>query len=181
MKFVFSLIISVCLFMACNSKKGTTTGDDEIIEDVYTEDDEYQFENVSPNDSLFASIERSPCFGQCPVYTMHIYNNGLVKYKGKNFVKRTGEFVMELTPAQMLTFVNKAEAIEYMKMDDSYDNPSVTDVSSTTSSIVINRTRKKIYRRFGFPKELIEYEQLFDNLLDSDKWIKVESEVDQKF
>lgn len=181
MKYVLLLVVGTSLLFSCSSKKGVSTGEKEVVEDVYSEDDDYQFENVSANDSLFASIERSPCFGQCPVYTMEIYNNGLVKYKGKNFVKRTGEYVMEIDYSQMLAFVNKAEAIEYMKMDDSYDNPSVTDVSSTSTSIVINKTRKKVYRRFGFPKEIVEFEQLFDNLLDSDKWIKVESEADKKF
>lgn len=179
MKYVIVLITFSLFLFSCNSKKGTSTANNEVIEDVYTDD--YKFENVTPNDSMFASIDRSPCFGQCPVYTMKIYNNGLVKYKGINFVKRTGEFVLELSNSKMLEFVNKAEDIEYMKMDDSYDNPSITDVPSTATSIVINRTRKKVYRRFGYPKEIVEFEKLFDNLLDSDKWIKVESEQDKKF
>ncbi|MCT4582905.1 MAG: DUF6438 domain-containing protein [Flavobacteriales bacterium] len=181
MKQVFLILISTSLLIACASKKESSTNQGETVEVVNTENDDYEFKNVSTSDSLFASIERSPCFGQCPVYSMQIYNSGWVNYKGKNFVQRTGEFTLQLSSSQMLAFVNKAKAIQYLEMDDSYDNPSVTDVASATTSIVLNGTRKKVYRRFGFPKELIEFEQLFDDLLNSDQWKEVINEKDKKF
>ncbi len=180
MKKVILFIIPFIILTACNTKK-VTTSTTETVEEVELIEEDYQFENITLNDSLFASIEKSPCFGQCPVYTMKIYNNGLVKYSGKNFVTRKGNYVMELNRDQMLSFINTANSIKYMEMDDSYDNPNVTDVPSATSSIVIDRKRKQIKRRFGYPKNLIEYEKLFDDLLNSDKWIQIESKADRKF
>lgn len=180
MKKIILYIIPLILLTACNSKKGTISTV-EAVEEVLPVEEDYQFENVTLNDSLFASIEKSPCFGQCPVYTMKIYNNGVVKYSGKNFVTRTGNYVMEISRDQMLAFINKANSIKYMEMDDTYDNPRVTDVPSATTSIVIDRKRKQVKRRFGYPKELIEYEKLFDDLLNSNKWIQIESKTDKKF
>ncbi len=178
MKILF-FIITLTIIAGCKPKKNATASENSNNTEVAKEP-EYEFKNISPNDSLFASIVRSPCFGQCPIYSLQIYNGGLVKYKGKNFVKRTGEYVMELDKSKMLTFVNKARAISYMQLNDTYDNKSVTDLPSTTTSIVIDGIRKKVYKRFGAPKELNEFERLFDDLLNSEKWIKVESEKDEK-
>jgi len=176
MRNLLFLSLTAILF-SCNSKKIATS---ETIEEVLPIENDYQFENMKLNDSLFASIEKSPCFGQCPVYSMKIYNNGLVLYSGKNFVKKIGNYIMEICREQMLNFIDKADAIRYLEMDDTYDNSNVTDIPSATTSIVIDKKRKRVMRRFGYPKELIKYEQLFDDLINSGKWIKVESKADKK-
>src|SRR3712207_4276863 len=36
-------------------------------------------------------LERTPCHGTCPVYTVVIKSDGTLRYKGEAFVKRTGE------------------------------------------------------------------------------------------
>ncbi len=36
------------------------------------------------------SYHRGPCFGQCPVYTLDLYDNGLLVYQGERFTERTG-------------------------------------------------------------------------------------------
>lgn len=177
MKHIILFIFITVFIFSCTSKKGTITNSSE----VELKESEYQFENVSENDSLFASINKEACFGKCPVYSMKIYNNGSVLYYGKNFVEKEGSYSMQIDKKQLLSFVEKAKEINYMEMDDSYDNKNVTDLPSIKSSIVIDKTRKSIKRRFGYPREILEFEQLFDDLLSSDKWVKVESSKKDKF
>jgi len=179
MKTILIFLTASLLALSCNTKKNTTT---ENNSDKPSEEEvSYVFKNVSPNDSLFASIYRGACFGRCPVYELKIYNNGLVVLKGKNFVDKIGEYVMELSPNEMMTFVSKAKEIKYFELDDSYDNKNVTDLPGTSTTIVIDGKRKKVYSRIGAPKELKEFEALFDALIKSNKWVKRESEADKKF
>jgi hypothetical protein len=37
------------------------------------------------NGRIIMSIERTPCFGACPVFTATLYQNGLLLYNGKRF------------------------------------------------------------------------------------------------
>jgi hypothetical protein len=161
--------------VSCNAKKGAT------VVTTDTTESEYNFENISENDSLFASIDKGACFGKCPVYSMKIYNSGSVRYYGKNFVEKEGSFSMVLDKDQMSSFVEKAKEINYMEMDDTYDNRNITDLPSIKSSIVIDKTRKSIKRRFGYPKEILEFEKLFEDLLASGKWEKTKTSEKDKY
>ncbi len=169
---IFSLFL---LLLSCNTNKQAS------IVTTSTTESEYKFENISENDSLFASINKEACFGKCPVYSMKIYNSGNVRYHGKNFVEKEGSFSMVLEKDQMRSFVEKAKEIKYMEMDDTYDNRNITDLPSIKSSIVIDKTRKSIKRRFGYPKEILEFEKLFDDLLTSEKWVKTKTSEKDKF
>lgn len=42
------------------------------------------------NGKAILSIERTPCFGACPVYTATLYENGLLLYNGKRFTPAIG-------------------------------------------------------------------------------------------
>lgn len=167
-----SLIFVLTSFLiSCNAKKKATI---ITVEDNYIET-EYQFENISSNDSLFTSIYKSACFGKCPVYSMKIYNDGSVIYVGKKNVNKIGTYKNKLEKEKLLLFIDKANEIKYMELEDSYDNKNITDLPSTKTSIVIDKKRKSIERRFGYPKEILAFEQLFENLLTDDNWVKTES------
>lgn len=176
MKTLLTLLIGILIFTSCTSKKEITT---VVEEKPVTE--KYKFENVSPSDSLFASIRKGACFGQCPVYTLNIYNSGTVILVGKNFIEKIGTYKNKLNYEEMLAFVALAKEIEYLALDDSYDNKNVTDLPETSTSIVINKTRKKVYNRFGAPKELRSFENLFDEILKTEGWKKIEDNRKGKF
>ncbi len=170
----YILISITFLFLSCSSKKEATKNTSKKEETQSN----YKFENINENDSLFASINKGTCFGQCPVYSMNIYNDGTVIYKGKRFVEKEGEYSLKLNYTELMTFVNKAKSINYMQMDNNYDNASVTDLPSTTTSIVIDKIRKKVYRRFGYPREILAFEKLFSDLLSNENWEKTTTKKD---
>lgn len=169
--YFISLLVAYTLF-SCHPHKETTTATQPPQET--TNNINYEFKDITKGDSLFASIRRGACFGQCPVYTMKIYNGGTVVLEGKNFIDKIGTYTKHITKEQMYTFVQKAKEINYMQMDDNYDNKNITDLPATETSIVIDGKRKKVRKRFGFPKELVQFEKLFDELLKTDDWKKVE-------
>lgn len=181
MKNILILLSAFALISSCKTKKNTTAPAQEEVTTAVSPNNTYQIESISKTDSLFASIDRGPCFGPCPVYSMKIYTSGYVVYTGQNFVKKTGTFTTKLTNEQLMEFVNVAKSLDYMTLDDSYDNPKVTDVQTVTTSIVLDKTRKRVKRRFDYPRGILNYEKLFDNLLESDQWIEVVDATKEKY
>ena len=76
----YLILFSALLFFSCKTKK-------EQIEDVI---EETVFVAGNEQDSLFVTLERTPCFGKCPVYTVSIYNKGFVRFIGKKDVEPLG-------------------------------------------------------------------------------------------
>ena len=35
-------------------------------------------------------MEKAPCFDQCPVFKLTLYENGMIKFEGEDFVDREG-------------------------------------------------------------------------------------------
>jgi hypothetical protein len=128
------------------------------------------FQDLAEGDSLFAHIKKGYCFGTCPVYEMKIYNSGLVVLQGTQNIDLLGEQKTQLTKDEMLAFVEMAKSIKYFEMEDEYDNKGITDLPETITSIVINGKRKQVRKRYGYPRELVSFEDLFAALLESHEW-----------
>ena len=125
---------------------------------------------------FFASIERTPCFGQCPTYNMTIYSDGFVEFHGVRFVDMIGDFTTQISDKKLEEFRKRAREIGYMELNDKYDG-MVTDLPSTTTTIVLDGKKKSVYRRYDYPKRILTFEQLFDDLLKSERWISSKGEV----
>jgi len=166
MKYILSSIILAIVLVSCaNSKKAT---------DKSQSSKNTTFKNVAEGDSLFAYIRRGACYGSCPIFEIKIYNSGFAELKGTRFVDLIGDYTTTISKEKMLALVEKAKSIGYQNMDDVYDNEMITDIPETNTSIVIDGKRKAIRRRVGFPNEILSFEALFDQLLKTEKWTKIE-------
>lgn len=120
----------------------------------------------------FASIKKTFCYGKCPVYEMSIFSDGKVVLNGKANIDMIGEWVLKISEADLAAFVKMAEDINYMELEEKYDSP-VTDLPSTTTSIVIDGKRKEVYRRANYPERILKFEALFTELLERKGWTEV--------
>ena len=123
----------------------------------------------SGEDSLFASIERTPCYGTCPTYSINIYKSGYVVYKGIRFVDRMGTYSTRISERKIQAIINKANEIGYFELDDVYDSP-VTDLPSTITYLSVNGQEKRIKDRVRGPEKLREYEKYFDSIFEDLEW-----------
>ena len=64
-------------------------------------------------DDVVITLERTPCFGTCPVYTLAVQGDGTVVYEGKDFVKTKG--IMEISIPQAKIDQLVKESGEYLK------------------------------------------------------------------
>lgn len=122
-------------------------------EKMPNEGEEYQkiAEKEIPENAL-ARVQRTPCFGRCPIYTMIIFNDGRVEYYGKKFVEKEGRYFSKATNNQLEELTAKAQELGFFELDNIYDNKSVTDLPSTIITIKGEEGFKTVVGRYDTPK-----------------------------
>jgi hypothetical protein len=115
-------------------------------------------------------LERTPCYGTCPVYTVIIESDGTFRYKGEKYVERKGEFTGKVSRYQFNQLAQFIRDSGYTDLHDTYSR-AVTDNPTVYTTVVIDRKRKvvKNYANAG-PTKLWAVEQLIDKLLLEATW-----------
>ncbi|OGC06072.1 hypothetical protein A2230_02580 [candidate division WOR-1 bacterium RIFOXYA2_FULL_36_21] len=110
-----------------------------------------------------------------PSYSLAIYDDGLVIYEGKLFVKTTGIKKSKIDKESLNFLLSTFENEGYFSFKDEYFNHDATDMPNITTSVKIGNKNKKIshYRGdFSAPKKLIELENKIDEAVNSKQWVK---------
>ena len=132
MKFYFFLIF---IFASCNT-----------ISDINTKEP-------------LITLQRTACFGECPIYKFEIYSSGDCIYYGEKFVDKIGEYKFYLKKDDIDKIISKAKEINFKNMDDKYTS-YITDLPTTYIKI----KNKKIIDYSDAPKELRDIEKLIDKI-----------------
>ena len=125
-------------------------------------------------DDVIITLERTPCFGFCPVYTLNIHGDGTVVYEGKDFVKIKGHAEATISQEEIEQLVAEFEKVDYFSLHDSYTERTITDAPSVITSITIDGRTKTIehyHGDFSTPEELTRLEDRIDEIINIDQWI----------
>jgi hypothetical protein len=124
------------------------------------------------------TLERTPCFGACPVYTLTIHRSGQVEYEGKDHVRQKGLRTSRISTGDFEKLVKKIDEINFFNLNDRYDgkNPdgsgvTVTDLPTRKTSVTRGGRTKTVENYFRGPKGLKELEDLIDELTKAADWI----------
>jgi NADH:ubiquinone oxidoreductase subunit E len=99
----------------------------------------------------FVTLQRTACFGMCPVYSVAMYEDGTVVYTGTAHVDNIGVHIFEADPVALTSIAERAESFGYFNWQDSYDVQFMTDQATTTTSIQWADQFKRIVRYGGDP------------------------------
>lgn len=119
------------------------------------------------------TIDRSACFGECPIYTVTVYEDGTVVYNGERFVEVEGEQTIQIEPERVEELVHIIEEAGYFELDDEYMDMMVTDVPYVMTSVTHDGETKAINHYLGdtsAPLELHAVEYFIDKALDTAQW-----------
>ena len=108
---------------------------------------------------LIISLQRTACFGTCPIYKIEIYTDGSGTYTGTRFVENIGLTEFNLSEADLNLILSQAEAIGFANMEEEYSEP-ISDLPTTFIQIKDKRIRDYT----GAPKKLKNLEKLIDQL-----------------
>ena len=117
---------------------------------------------------------KGSCFGKCPIFTLTVYNSGLVKFNGRRYTGMDGKHEMQLDKKKYAEIVNKFRENRFWRFNDTYDMDLV-DAAMTTVSFSDKGKNKTVKGKSGFPDKLIELTKELDKLVkDKESWVMVD-------
>ena len=126
-------------------------------------------------EELLIRLERTACFGKCPVYSLMIKGDGTVIYSGVDFVQTRGIQETTISIDAINQLVAEFEKADYFSLKDSYTAFGVSDMPSANTSISMGGKTKAINHYLGdrsAPEQLTELENRIDEIVNSAQWIK---------
>lgn len=150
------LVVSLSL-LACKPKQAATDSADS--------ENPVNKESVVPQDVL-VQIKTEPCFGECPVYTLTIYQDSTIEYFGRMFVKKKGEYRGVAEPHHMEEVKSTLQNSGFFNLDELYDDESLTDLPTTTIMVRLGDRNHKVRGRYGEPSEFVTLSNFLFEFID---------------
>jgi hypothetical protein len=126
------------------------------------------------------SLERTPCFGTCPVYTISVSPSGQVTFQGRAHVRLLGTATGRITPRRVDSLLIELEKAGYFRFASRYAASEqacgryVTDLPAAVTTVSLRGRTKRIEHDHGCgsaPGALAVLEQRIDEVLGSSEWI----------
>lgn len=121
-------------------------------------------------DNSKITLERTACFGYCPVYSVSVDSAGNVIYNGQANVKLKGLHEASISKEKYRELVDEFYRIGYFGFYDNYTQ-LVSDLPTTITSITINGKTKQVKNYSSPPKGLKELENKIDEITTAQIWI----------
>jgi hypothetical protein len=118
----------------------------------------------------FAELSRSGCYGECPAYSVKVFENGDVTWKGKFYVKVRGEKHSKIVPEAARSLLRRFAAPEFWALNGDYTS-GVTDNPTTTVEVSIGGKSKRVSDYAKSAPELEQsLEDAIDDAVDTHRW-----------
>ena len=129
------------------------------------------------------TLERTACFGTCPMYKVTVTSDGTVTFNGERFTKTTGVANGKISRESFRQLVSEFEKINYFSLPDRYTPGTpvcpqrITDMPSANTSIRLKGKAKGVMHYYGCGDkgalaQLTALEKKIDEVLGTQKWIK---------
>jgi len=127
-----------------------------------------------------ASLERRPCFGTCPVYTVTVAGSGAVRFEGRRFVADSGTFTGTIPKPRVDSLLGELEAAGYFGLADRYTmggagcDRYATDLPTVITEVHLRGRAKRVEHDHGCagaPAILDSLEQRIDEVAGVAKWV----------
>ena len=118
--------------------------------------------------SLMIEMEKTPCYGYCPVYTIKIGKNGKGLYEGIENTDNVGVFRFKLSKDELAGLIQSFENIHFFELEDRYYK-LMSDLPTTWVTYQASGKKKKIMDYYGAPQELRDLEKEIESLVLSRK------------
>lgn len=124
---------------------------------------------------LVAVLEKTTCYGKCPVFEVRLFSNGHLTYLGKKEVAMLGRYEAWTD----LTLLEKVKAaayqVHYFQLAEVYptNQRQIEDIPLTITYLNFDDREKTIMNNYGSPKALRDFEDLLEGLLLKVNWKRI--------
>jgi uncharacterized protein DUF6438 len=116
-------------------------------------------------------LERTACYGRCPVYGVSIDARGNVTYDGTSFVRVVGRQTDRIPISKVAALVQTVDRIRFFELENKY-RQLITDLPTTFVTVTRDGHSKQVEDYFGAPKSLRDLEQQIDDMAGTARWIE---------
>lgn len=120
----------------------------------------------------FVSIERTPCFGACPTYTLSMDKNGNITYVGSNHVSKIGVYKGKLSKKEANNYFRKYNTYITSKIKNEYKD-DIVDMAGLNITIVKSGKKKYIKNAQFGPSILKAMANELDRITENVKWYDI--------
>ncbi|RYZ56408.1 MAG: hypothetical protein EOP49_00445 [Sphingobacteriales bacterium] len=99
--------------------------------------------STSASSLSYIKMQRTPCFGRCPYYSVEIYDNGLVRYTGMRFVKDSGIYEKQIDKAQAAKYLAEFQRYRVDTLKKNYD-VLISDIPGINYTFRINNELREV-------------------------------------
>ena len=130
-------------------------------------------------------LQRTSCYGPCPIYTVTIDARGTVTYEGERSVRVVGRRTAHIDTSIVASLLARAESIRFFQMRDAYrviENPDgtvglVTDLPTKFVTVTVNGRTKKVEDYVAAPDSLAEFEREIDAAGGTKRWVFLDEDA----
>ena len=158
---IFLVVLSIGVYVSINRYEPPVA----VVEKV----------DLKTND-LAVWVERTACFGSCPIYVLHITGDGSLRFLGKRFTDVEGgieDVVSENQLFQIATAIHNSRYFEYIESEECEE--LVTDVSSVIIWIRWRNEERRVERNLGCkkskPDPVPRLAREIESIVNVDQWI----------
>jgi hypothetical protein len=135
--------------------------------------------------SLFSiTLERTPCFGRCPVYRVTLDARGEIAWHGRDFIDAPGAFTVPGDARKARELIELVLASCFFEMQDEYASV-LTDAAWANTTVTIGNTTKTVRHHLGdtlpgatpppgtcgAPATLTKIETAIDQVANTARWV----------
>lgn len=125
---------------------------------------------------IVLQLKKTACYGQCPVYTFTIYEDGTCFINPKQFLTIKSFSKSSVSKTEIEDLIQQAKTIEFWKLDEVYNNKNVSDLPSAFITVNHKKQSKTIHSRIGSPKKLVEFIKNVEKTVISRDWKTVKNQ-----
>lgn len=115
------------------------------------------------------SMNMGPCYGNCPVYTITVYENGIAAYEGERFTDRKGVYIRDIGRAALKSLKAELVAANLWKFPNAFRS-QIPDLPTVTIEYFEDGKSKSIRGKDGRPSQVLKIQELLEQIANEGEW-----------
>jgi hypothetical protein len=112
---------------------------------------------------------KGPCFGSCPVYTLTIYEGGVVAYEGQRFTDKVGLYTKLMETNAYRELIKTFEDANMWSFQNAY-KAQIPDMATVGITYYKDGDSKEVKGKDGRPAKIVELEKILTQIANGGGW-----------
>ena len=112
----------------------------------------------------FLLMEKTACFGTCPVYIAWVNASGELTFKGDSFVPKAGSHEFQIKAEEVDLIYELVHSTDFFSLKDRYYG-DMTDLPTIYFTFNDGTKEKRIMNYYGGPESLKTLENAFEKII----------------